>query len=296
MLIATDQLTPHQLAEVDALVLACQQVDINRIAIYRHLLENKRPMRCNFLYYHENQLIGFLRAFFFSHHTCEIALMVAPSHRRRGVASVLLKEVIPLVSGQSTEKLLFSCPHKIHDEWLLARGFIYENSEYQMTYTAKHALPQLEVDHAIRHAVESDLPLLVDMDYACFSTQNPEIGLTFHGLLCDSTCDIFVLCYQGVPVGKAHVFWHKDNARLTDIAVMPKMQGRGFGSALIIHCIQHILHTHQAKLGQAALTRITLDVETNNNTALNLYNRLGFGISNAHDYWGIRLVDFQKIM
>lgn len=279
MLIRTHQLDDQQLNELDLLSADCKRIDGNIIAVYKHLLGKDRTIPCNLLYYQQNQLIGFLSTFFFYEDTCEIAMMVAPSHRRQGIASTMLREIAAIIKAQDVDMLAFSAPQGLNNQWLPVLGFQYLGSEYQMR---RHQTKPLDITNkslTVRLATPTDIPTLCAIDSVCFPQQRADMPARFNALLNDASYSIFIVNQDGVPVGKAHLSWQDVNVRLTDIAIIPRAQGRGFGSALIAHCINHSIVANKHD--------VILEVETTNQNALNLYTRLGFAISNAHDYWTI---------
>ena len=89
---------------------------------------------------------------------------------------------------------------------------------------------------------------------------------------------VIVAVKDQIPVGKAQLRWDAETT-LSDIAVLPQLQGQGIGRSLIAHGIN--LSLGEGKTIQG------LDVETRNQRALNLYTRLGFYIQNSCDFWRI---------
>jgi len=181
----------------------------------------------------------------------------------------------------------FSTPHGLNDHWLSAFGLTYQGSEYQMQYEQHEPVTHTKKCPNIRLATPADLPTLCAIDTACFPAHEIDMQQRFSSLFDDPNYELFIVSQDGVPVGKAHFGWQSDGARLTDIAVLPRVQGRGLGSTLIAYCIEHALAANKPN--------IVLDVETSNQHALNLYIRLGFVITNAHDYWNISMENASKI-
>lgn len=285
MLIHNHQLNAQQLTELTTLSTECKNVDRNIVPTYQHLLGQNRPNSSNILYYQQH-LIGFLSTFFFYDDACEIALMVAPAFRRQGVAINMLKEALPLVIAPHLKKLIFSTPHDLNNHWLSAHGFCYQHSEYQMRRDHSEPILNKTTSLVVRPATYDDIPILCLINDACFPTQPPDTPIRLHALLHDSLYQIFIAEQEGKPVGKAHICWQQDSARLTDIAVLPHVQKRGFGSILLGHCINYCLNAHQSN--------INLDVETQNQQALQLYTRLGFVVNNAYDYWTIPIETIKR--
>ena len=279
MVIRNHQLNAQQLIDLDTLCASCKQLDGNIVAIYKHLLSQYRSIQGNLLYYQQEQLIGFLSLFFFYEDTCEIALMVAPESRRQRIALQMLKDVLPLIDHQQIKTLLFSTPPDLNDHWLPAQEFRYQNSEYQMQRQQREPIITPNKSLLIRPATTTDLPALCAIDKACFPLPHPAMAIRFQQLLHDPNYTLFIAEKEGVVIGKVHLYWQQDSARLTDIAILPHVQGCGFGSVMLAYCINYCLTANRST--------INLDVETTNKDALNLYLRLGFTINNAYDFWTI---------
>ena len=279
MLIQTSELDHNQLAAIDALSAECKHTDGNMIAIYRHLLVKDRGRPSNILYYHKQRLTGFLGAFFFHEKICEIAVMVAPTSRRHRVASRMLNAVLALLYAEGIERVVFSSPHGLNDHWFPALNLSFQGSEFQMQRHARDPLPIQTSSTHIRIANDDDIPALCAIDKACFSSQKTDMPARFHSLLHDPEMCLFIINQDDVTLGKAHLTWQPTGARLSDVGITPSAQGRGLGTALLTHCINHALAANKST--------IVLDVEPTNTQALGLYTRLGFTMTNAHDYWNI---------
>jgi len=277
MLISLNELSASQLNDIESLLNRCKQHDGNSIPIYKHLIEKRHPIPCNILYYKNNQLVGYLRSFFFFEDACEITLMVDPKFRRKRIATQLLETIIPIMQSEYINKLIFSAPAQLHDIWFKKLGLIYRNSEYHMHYKIKNQSTVKPKPAKIRFANTHDISDLCIIDNFAFPNKKAEPEALFHSLLKTPNCEIFVLTSNDKVIGKAHVFSESDKVRLTDIGIHPDNRSQGFGTSLIKHCINHCMLRNK--------TNIVLDVETNNEGALKLYQNLGFEITNSHDYW-----------
>ncbi|PJD94077.1 MAG: GNAT family N-acetyltransferase [Legionella sp.] len=277
MITRTHQLNGKQLADLELLVSYCKQNDRNTIPIYKHLIDKRHALPCNTLYYEEGKLLGYLRTFFFYSTACEVALMVHPAHRRQGIGRTLLAEILPILKQEHMETLIFSTPKGTNQEWLANLGMTFHGSEFQMQYDPEKPVSIPYKPACIRLATQKDIPQLVELDNTCFPDKKPDPMEVFRSLLTTNNCAIFALIQDDRIVGKAHVFKESDRARVTDIGVFPEYRGRGFAGALIKYCINHALINNKPK--------IVLDVEIANESALKLYDGLGFNIINAHDYW-----------
>lgn len=286
MITNTNQLNDLQLKELGALLDLCKKKDESVPNVYTHILSQTRTLPASLLYYENKQLVGFLSVYFFYEEAVEVALIVHPSWREQGIAKRLISEIIPLVESQEFQKLIFSSPSHLNDQWLLTKGFHYLHSEYYMERDDLN--PLLITDHALtfRKANMNDIPVLSAIDKACFPKHHVDSVERFQHIIEGREYQILIAIQNNKPIGKAHLRWQDKGATLSDIAILPTYQGKGLGTALITHCINLALIEGKPHLN--------LDVETHNLKALNLYSRLGFLIQNACDYWEINTEQLKK--
>ncbi len=275
----TNQLNKQQIEELQQLAQQCKVSDGDTPNLYVHILSQERAFPASLLYYEQEQLVGFLSIYFFYEHAVELSILVAPKYRQQGIAKKLMQTIMPLLQQQQYATLICSAP--AHHHALLAHcGCVYLHSEY---YMARHELaPLLNYSMpkvSFRQAQIEDSSSLHQLDELCFPKKNGAFVEHVSFFLGKREYKILAAFYDNQLIGKAHIRWQEDSATLSDIAIVPSLQGRGFGGALISQCINVVLDA-----GKSALY---LDVETHNKTALNLYSRLGFVVENACDFWSI---------
>jgi GNAT superfamily N-acetyltransferase len=284
----TNQINEQQLDDLKQLAEQCKQKDGSTPNLYTHILSQHRAFPASLLYYEHQVLIGFLSVYFFYDDAVEISLLVHPLHRKQGIAKQLLQSILPLVHFHNFMKLIFSTPTHLNNKWLLSSGYVYSHSEYYMERT--ELTPILEHNRSLtfRSATENDLSLLCALDEECFPQKHGDLPNRFEHILNSREYELVLAFHNDVLIGKAHIRWGIEGATLSDIAITPLQQGKGFGTALIAHCINYALSE-----GKPALN---LDVETHNKRALNLYTRLGFVVHNACDYWSIDIARLHHLI
>lgn len=281
MLNSTHKLNQKETRDLERLKAACKKVDGSIPNLYMYLLTQRRSLPTSLMHYEKHKMMGFLSVYFFYQDAVEVAVLVHPKLRRQGIAKRLLKNIIPLVHAQGIHKLIFTVPAKRNESWLTNMGFRYDHSEYFME---RHQLtPLLNYDKGLmyRAATLEDIPILCALDEACFAKKQEELEDRLRILMNDRNYLILLAYLDNRPVGKAHFRWEPKGATLSDIAIIPSLQGQGLGTSLIAHCINHSLSEGKPHLN--------LDVETHNQRALELYARLGFQVKNACDYWEISI-------
>lgn len=279
MIIRTNQLSKVDLEAVLELARACQEKDGGTPSLYNSLLLQARTSDNNLLYYENDQLQGFLSVYFFYEEACEISLMVNPNYRCLGIGKSLIKAILPLLAIKKMKKVIFSSPPRPHDS-PPQKEFSHASREYHMERESLKPILGVAQNLFIRKANIKDISVLSHLDEICFKVPKEGIKERFNYLLTNSHYILFLAFLQNKAIGKAHLFHEKnETATLSDIAILPKYQKQGFGAELLTHCINFALEQEYFKLN--------LDVETNNNQALNLYTRHDFKIKKITDYWSI---------
>ncbi|NCT57692.1 MAG: GNAT family N-acetyltransferase [Legionella sp.] len=288
MLLRTQQLDHASLIALQALLTACRTTDGHAIPVYPHLLTEHRSGPPSLLFYDHDELVGFLAAFHFHPHTCEISLLVEPSHRRQNIAHLLWHTMLAnlYTIRPSITQLIISTPHAFHNHLLNHHEFYFDHSQHDMElidFTSSRIPDTPLIIYPAEHAHISNLCLI---DKACFDPNRQHPELRFQRAIATPNIHVFVAEHAGQIIGQVQLTYEKNQVRLTDLAVLPAWQGRGFGQALVVHCINHAFKHHQA--------HITLVVAAKNQYALKLYQHLGFQIYNTVDYYKHDLTDFKR--
>ncbi|MCU1603313.1 MAG: GCN5-related N-acetyltransferase [Frankiales bacterium] len=215
-----------------------------------------------------DRLVGFAARYPFGPPD-EIAGMVAPDHRRRGIGASLLAELLP--AGR-TALLVVPVGTPAGRAFAASRQAILSHSEH---YLVLGETPQGPEDPAIslRLATGDDLELVRDLLRRAFDWEPPADVLHRFG---DTTQ---VIEREGVAVGTLRIGRRDDWAGVYGFAVDPDHQGRGIGRDVLARTCR--------ALRADGVPRVTLEVETGNANALRLYTDLGFVHEAGEDYWEV---------
>lgn len=119
----------------------------------------------------------------------------------------------------------------------------------------------------IRPLREPDLPRVMEIERACFSTPWKEV--TFRGLVKRSDSDLLVAeTEDGELVGYAAAWTVIDQSELGNVAVVPDARGAGIGGALVDAVVERI----RAR----GAVECYLEVRASNDAAQSLYRQRGF--------------------
>jgi ribosomal protein S18 acetylase RimI-like enzyme len=279
MLATTHQLSQPDLQALTTLLSACHATDHAVIPVYPHLLETYRPGLSSFLYYHHQQLIGFLACFHFYSDAAEVALLIHPSYRQKGLAKTLWETMyskIPALYPQ-LHHLIVSSPHGFNQAWFNQHQFCFKNTEYNMMCTPYIPHTSHQRAYTIKTADDSDINQLHAIDHICFNAHRPDPIQRIKALLETPHIKILLMFHNKQLTGQVHLVFEKNQMWITDFAILPGMQQQGFGETLLSHCLKYA-YEHQLK-------KVHLTVSSQNESAHHLYQSMGFQIYNAVDYY-----------
>ncbi|MDP3560037.1 MAG: GNAT family N-acetyltransferase [Legionellaceae bacterium] len=282
-------------AQFDALKKLCDEcdcADAGLPALHWHLLMVAREEHSNILYWDNGRLVGFISIYFFFANRAEISLLVAPSHRRQGIARRLLSHMLPMC--HRVETIVFSASPTL--SWLSQHSLQYDHSDYPMqrkqpvsvtcTQQLNYCLTRGVLQ--VRTATLQDIDVLCTIDAACFPDESSEMQERFEALLSHPSYTVVVGEFQNNIVGKAHIRWETEDAYFSDIGVLPAYQCQGLGSDLLAAIIKVADQNH--KMIQC------LEVEARDIKVLNLYRRLGFEVKQVIDFWSVSVENLQILL
>jgi ribosomal protein S18 acetylase RimI-like enzyme len=231
------------------------------------------------LWWEGNRLLGFLGFYSFGS-SLELAGMVAPDARRRGIGTALLDAAAPHYRERELSEALLIVPRPsvAGKRLALRRGAVLDHSEHALALAGDPAGGPSEPALSLRPATAADLQFLTHLLEDAFGEPPPDGFLARLDLPQERTLIVEV---EGAGVGTLRVTRDGDDAAIYGFAVDPRRQGRGIGrSALRLACEQ---------LRRGGARRIRLEVAVENDRALGLYTSLGFTAVTTEDYFALPL-------
>jgi ribosomal protein S18 acetylase RimI-like enzyme len=133
----------------------------------------------------------------------------------------------------------------------------------------------------LRPADAADVPAVAHIRARAFDEPEQRARGGTELQLAEPGSTIYVAELGGTPIGTICTLLEQDGIYLRALAVLPEQQGLGYGRA--------ILNDTVALLRAAGHTRVALDVATNNEHALRLYESCGFVATSRYDYYAVDL-------
>ncbi|HEX6747013.1 MAG TPA: ribosomal protein S18-alanine N-acetyltransferase [Longimicrobium sp.] len=126
----------------------------------------------------------------------------------------------------------------------------------------------VEPGFRIRPMVHADLPRVLEIENACFST--PWKDATFRGLMRRTDTDLYVAELEDRIVGYSACWTVIDQSELGNVAVAPASRGHGIGGALVDVVIERVK--------ERGARELFLEVRESNLVAQSIYRERGFTV------------------
>ncbi|MBB6480047.1 GNAT family N-acetyltransferase [Spirochaeta isovalerica] len=209
----------------------------------------------------------------------EVYAFTVPEQRRKGHMSTLLREVAGEVKRRSVPSLLFVCDGNSEDgaAFLKHRGASYDFSEFSMILESP--VPAAERhDIQIRPVREEDREELIRINGEAFHEERRTVEETIGLFYTSDKRDFYAVIHEGKVVGMIGRYLEENRDYIHGFAMDASFRGRGWGQQALQLMIDkcRIADTSRA---------VVLEVESENERALNLYKRCGFRLVSRFDYY-----------
>ncbi|WP_432354244.1 GNAT family N-acetyltransferase [Sporosarcina sp. A2] len=272
-------LTTQQLEGIKQLQQQCEQFDTIELKLNLDMLHERKDDTLDFFVWQENELIAYLALYGFGT-SVEVCGMVQPDARRQGHFTRLWQVAQEVIAHKGFQKVLFNAPGVSESAkgWLSGQPCKYSFSEFHMVWSAKE-LDEL-TDIALRDATIEDKDFETALDADAFSLSSEDAESYYNERLSRQKERRYIIEVNGSAIGKIRVTRSYGESYLSGFAVLPAYRGKGYGG----QALQTIVKT-EIPTGNS----IKLDVETKNDHALKLYERIGFIQQQRQDYYEVHL-------
>ncbi len=284
-LVKKQTLSASEISEIRALAALCNQYEQLHMRISWTMLSTRSGDEYNdFLYYQDDQLVGYLLLDGWGGSERELVGMVHPAYRRKGIFSLLFHAAQEECARLGIPQVILVCERYSHSGRAFVQhvGARLELSEHEMWLETFQERTAFDDRVSFNLATRDDLNALVTVQAQSFGV--PEL-LSRQSLLHrleDPTCRIFLAtfgepslgCHE--PLGILRLQEEDDLVGIYGFGIIPDYRGRGYGRQMLEEAIRLARSESQKP--------IMLDVDTTNDPALALYLSCGFVIRTTYDY------------
>jgi len=261
-----------------------------------------------YMYYYDNRLIGYIGSSDFSDVYVEVMGLVDPEYRRQGIFSELMEMVIHYMNQHLAYKSILILSDRLSES---GKGFIHSlnvslhHCEYEMYYHEKNALANSSsakninsnsvggdvVNNCIIHLVKAtnkdakEIAMqnriyfddVFDTDQSIENSLYKEEKLIYpeeeekKGML------IFMALHENEVIGKVNIQISNSLGGIYGLGVKPGYRSKGYGRQILKLAITELQHRE--------CSQTMLQVEAENEHALNMYKDCGFVTTSTMEYW-----------
>lgn len=272
--------------EVQDLLTRAQQADDTDYSVLMHAPFWQAAEQRGFmvLVYDDdkNVLVGALSALdLFGLNSYEWAAVVDPAYRRIGIGTELVAGFKHGLSERSsTGEMATTYPTEAAAGFMAAMGYEYNSSEATLTKQAAEQTLVLPEDDDIRPYEQGDYLALQHMMELGFGDLAEETEQLVAQTEKNKHMQLAMYIEDGVAVGTISTTVREHELWVTAFTVEPGYRRSGIGTNLL-----NWAQNEAVKNGQ---TEVLLDVESDNEEALNIYKKLGFTVKGQVDYYIVK--------
>jgi len=271
-------LSPAQLEAIAALERRVVAHDGGRLKLELSQLRRRAGGRTeDVLAWEEGTLVGFIGIYAHGAPQLELAGMVDPDHRRRGIGGRLLERALELSAAAGARAPLLIVPRGSAGGRALAErhGGRLEHSEHALVLRGEPADGPSDPRLSMRIAERRDVPAITALMSSGFGYAPPDVGERLAG----EGRRTFVFERDVEVVGTLWTSLTGERGSVYGFAVEPRRRGQGIGRDALRRACRELR-------GRGART-VSLEVAVENDRALRLYTSLGFEPVITEDYWAI---------
>lgn len=286
-IVTRQRLTEEEMTVVTELVALCNTHDSIDITLLLEIVKDRTDEDTNdFLYYADGRLVGVLSLDSYGTKDKEMTGLVHPDYRRRGIFTVLVNEVKAKAKVRGIHQLIFVCDRfsLSGQAFIKAIGAQYDFSEHRMMLMDfKGRDSSSYKEHiTLRPATLADVDVLVYVSATSFGESEHRTKEHLAKDILQPRRRYYLAMSGKEPVGCFNL-WSGDTIGIYAFCVLPQYRKRGFGRQMM----EQIVKMVRAETRQP----ITLEVDTTNTNAYNLYRSCGFKETTTVGYYILDLTE-----
>lgn len=243
-----------------------------------------KDMKSLFLLYDENKLISVLSVFAPAQNEAEITAFTLPEYRQKGHFKRLLGEALTELKKYRVPDLLFVCEPQSTGgmETIEKLGAKYEFSEYLLKFNASFDLSYKYGKRiTLLRAGIKDLEDITALSQLVFNDEYENAKSITEKTLNSNNRKQYTANLNGELIGIGSVSYENGEASIFGLGISPQYRGKGYGHELLVSIIEDII--------SGATQNITIEVDSTNITAFELYKKCGFMTDASYDYYRLHL-------
>lgn len=236
-----------------------------------------------FLYYEKSKLVSMLSMFIPTNHEAEITAYTLPRFRRKGYFKSLLGKAIEEARKFDIFELLFVCESSsIQGKHVIkALKADYNHTEYFMRLDKSRYSGLNTYRLRLLEADQKDLERAITTNMKVFDDSYEESKSIIINYFESNTRVHYLAVLNDAIIGVGSANLEGEDVSIFGLGVVPDYHGKGYGKEL--------LHLIVDRLFERGRSEITIEVSSENESALALYKKTGFRIEVAYEYYRVKV-------
>ncbi|MBN2897388.1 MAG: GNAT family N-acetyltransferase, partial [Clostridia bacterium] len=236
-----------------------------------------------FMYKVNGEVVGYAGICGFDGVNLEVNGMVHPDYRRQGIFTKLTAMVMTEFESRHEKQMLLLCDDlsRPGQSFVHNTKALYKHSEYEMylamgengTYDDYEGL-------SFRKATNEDAEIIAAQNAIYFGLPVEEVVMPMPETEEKRGMTMYLASLDQKVIGKVNLQLNDDEAAIYGLGVLPDYRGKGYGRGILKFAVSKAL-----SLGAES---VMLQVESENEKALNLYTKTGFKVTSKMDYYELR--------
>ncbi|MCB2353717.1 GNAT family N-acetyltransferase [Clostridium estertheticum] len=233
-----------------------------------------------YLYYVEDVLVAYLGISSFGGNNGEINGMTHPDFRRKGLFTKLFKLAIEECQKRNFNNIFLLSDGKSTSGNFFIKAVCgkYDFSEYRMKLLNKTILENIN-SISLRKAEKADKKEIARQNAMFF--YGLEEGESFPEEEEIINMTTYMVELNKAIIGKIRIEYSDNSAFICGFGILPNFRGKGYGKQALKEVLRII--------NEENINDVGLDVESKNNTALNLYKICGFEEMSVMNYYRVSI-------
>jgi len=272
--------------EVHHLEQICKDHDNLKGSIFVDTTMNfNQQMNSIFLMYDGDQLISLLTMFVPTQHEAEITALTLPSYRRQGYFRTLLSRAVKeLIKYEVPEVLFVLESQSMTGKQVVSHlGAQYDFTEYSMSLDARKYVPLSSNRLKYLRPTEADLKRLIEISMGIFDDNYEDARGMIENVFHSFTRDQYLGMLNDEIIGMGSSSRDGDEVSIFGFGITPEFRSKGYGHDLLHLIVEQLRH-------HSGIRKIVIEVDSINSHAFNLYQKFGFQIDTAFEYYRKRTI------
>lgn len=250
---------------------------------------NSESAEQEYLCYLGEQLVGYLGVCDFDGSTIEVNGLVDPKFRRLGIYKNLMKRFLNSIKNRSAKQVLLLSDASSSAGVALINNYTksLHHTEFEMYLDPDKSVEQTNDQVELRLATNKDSYEIDLQNSLYFHPENDDITLNEINPEDEIAKGFYVYLaiVKGQVIGKVNIQYSDKVSGIYGLGVKPEFRSQGYGRAILVRAIELIKNKHNGD--------VMLQVEVENDKALNLYKSCGFYVTYAMNYYELAIKPYK---